>query len=213
MESIKTALNNAIFSKIIILLGIAAIAVGTANRNALAYVIYTDQTNWENAVTGGLTTDNFAYSIPSANNITFSSGVDSTRSGSNYQAVNGSVFVGQVTGSTTLTWDFNQDISAFGFDIVSVNNQTSLVADFDGNGNESINLGVLSNSTYYNGFFGIIGEDSFNSIVFGNSGLVDTFTIDNLSFNEVTVPEPATLILLVSGILAMRLFGHKKQTT
>jgi len=213
MKIIKTILNSIFFSKIFMCLSVTIVTMSIVNKDASAYVIYTDQTSWENAVTETLTTDTFNYSIPAANTITFDSGVISTKSGSNYQAVNGSVFVGQVTGSTTLTWELPWDITALGFDVVSVNNNTSLIADFDGNGNESINLGVLSGSTYYNGFFGVIGDSAFSSAVFVNSGSVDTFTVDNLSFNKISIPEPETLYLFILGIIGMGFIGYKKHLT
>lgn len=211
MKIVKRVLNSLFFSKVFMWLGVAIIAIGVGNRDAFAYVIYTDQVSWENAVTGALTTDTFGYNSPAANTITFDTGVESTKSGSNSQFVNGSVFVGQVTGSTTLDWQFPWDITAFGFDVVSVNNYTSLIADFDGYGDISINLGILSGSTYYNGFFGVVGESAFSSATFVNSGFTDTFIIDNLSFNEVSVPEPGSLILFILGIIGMGFIGYKKQ--
>ncbi|NOX35345.1 MAG: PEP-CTERM sorting domain-containing protein [Deltaproteobacteria bacterium] len=190
----------------------SAVMLGLAQSQVFAVTIYTDRVNWEAAATGVLTTDDFAYSISSADSIIFSSGVKSTRNSTNANTVNGNSYVGQVTGTSTLSWEFPWEVSAFGFDVVSINNGTRITGDFDGTGNQSIIPGILSGSTYYNGFVGIIGESDFNSVLFTGS-LTDMFVIDNLSFNRnaSTVPEPAAILLFGSGILGIAGVSRKKK--
>lgn len=184
-----------------LLINVAVLVLGV--NQASAMVIYTDRAEWETAVAGTLTTDVFANGIANADTITFDSGVTSTRNSTNANFVNGTggIYVGQVQPSATLSWVFPWQVSAFGFDVVSIAGGTNIIGNFDGSGEQTINIGTALPGTYYNGFLGILGTGDFNSILFTGS-MTDTFTVDNLSFNRsAQVPEPGSFILLGIGLI------------
>lgn len=206
------SLGRVAFTKLLAGIVLACgVAFGFSARDANAVTIYTDQVSWEAAIADILTSDDFNYSITSAPSITFDSGVTSTRSSTNYNAVNGSSYVGSVNNTATLSWVFPWEITALSFDVVSINNGTFMTGNFDGTGDVSINVGGLAGGTYYNGFVGIIGDSSFYSFIFSSSGLTDTFVVDNLSFNKArSIPEPATSALLCLGLLGMGMARRRK---
>lgn len=192
------------------LIGVILLSMGYSE--SYAYAIYTDRGSWETAVAETLTTDTFSNSINSSGSfITFDSGVISTRSSTNVNMVNSSgSYLGQVTGSGTLTWDFPWEMFAMGFDVQSINFSTFMSGDFDGTGSQSFSPGALSGSTYYNGFVGIVGESNFDTILFSGAG-TDMFVVNNLSFNNApTIPEPATLALMGLGLAGI---GYRRKKT
>ncbi|WP_198263759.1 PEP-CTERM sorting domain-containing protein [sulfur-oxidizing endosymbiont of Gigantopelta aegis] len=174
--------------------------------NTYAYQIFYDRTNWENAIVGSLKTDNFDNKINNADSITFDSGVVSTSlKSSEYNRIlsSGSYF-GSVTSTSTLTWVFPWEILAFGFDIISINSGSQISGNFDGLGNEIFNPANDNISNQYNGFIGVIGNDTFDTIVFSGAGNRDSFSINNLSFSKApTIPEPATLLLMGLGLFCL----------
>ncbi|WP_013325153.1 PEP-CTERM sorting domain-containing protein [Gloeothece verrucosa] len=192
-----------------------ALATGTtamvfgAVASAQAFTVYTDRAAWQAAVdafAGSVTTtDTFSNNIPKAQSITLDSGITSTNSLPpdvleiifNNNAVEDGVYLNATaiasnTASESITWTFPTSVFAFGADFFDTNaGRLTLSGDFDGTGVQTL----LVNNTIgaRDGFLGVIGTSSFNSVVFSsNSTFVDGFEIDNASF--ASVPEPTTLL-------------------
>ncbi|WP_013325152.1 PEP-CTERM sorting domain-containing protein [Gloeothece verrucosa] len=203
-----------------------ALATGTmamvfgSIASAHAYTIYTNRAAWQSAVDalGGVTTtDTFSTDISSAQSITLDSGIVSTNAANitlpnafNNNSVSGGTYknaTGGATASTTITWNLPTSVFAFGADFISTNaGRLTLSGDFDGTGAQTL----LVNDTIgaADGFLGVIGTSSFNSVVFGNnSTLVDAFEIDNASF---AVPEPLTMLGVGAAIGFGGLFRKTK---
>lgn len=181
--------------------------VFSLTQSAFAGVIYTDRTAWEAAITSS-TTDAFGSNVSRAASITFASGVqsvttDATLSGNDNRVQGGeyrNVLDNNAAGLFT-TWTFPSAINAFGFDISGVSSGgLAFSGDFDGIGTQQVNVFEEIGGT--NGFIGVIGASTFNSIQFFNrSASSEAYSIDNLAFgtgtsDTVAVPEPSTWALL-----------------
>lgn len=207
-------------------MGTATLVLGTLS-SAQAYTLYTSRAAWQaavDAISGSVTTDTFSTNIPKAQTITLDSGIVSTNSfppdisAIDFPFDNNAVIAGQYlnatgdTASATITWTFPGAVRAFGADFFRVDAGLTLTGNFDGTGNQT--FGVGSKIGARDGFFGVIGDIDFASIVFGNGGSsVDAFGIDNASFAVTpsqppsSVPEPSTvmaLAVMVGGLFLSR---------
>ncbi len=181
---------------------------------AQAVTIFTDQSAWEAAVTGSTTTDDFNNTyIPTANSITLGSGIQSTFVGTGSLASNAVLnrnfvtFVG-VGKQRETQWDFPTAVTAFAFDFLSIMNLT-VSGDFDGSGNQTISVFDEAGTS---GFFGILGQNAFTSILFGSNSLTveDGINLDNAYF-VAAIPIPAALPLFGTGIALMVFFGWRRK--
>lgn len=199
-------------------------------QSVQAYTLYTDRSDWLNALNGlTITTDNFSSPKPSAQIFAFDSGVISTGGGGGIdnKVLNG-IYTGIVDGQKdnpfaydTITWSFPQAITAFGADWFSTSNQDRLTVtgNFDGTGDQTINffdeLGVFSGFK----FLGIIGGDSFTTITFGTQGVagmsgIELFAAEDLSFAPDPIRTPATSIpapTLLPGLIGMGILLIRKK--
>ncbi len=113
----------------------------------------------------------------------------------------------------TITIDFTEDISAFGFyatDVGDFNGQVTI--DYIDGSSDEINIGNTiyneGGSVLYFGFYDL--ETSFESVTFGNTAPgADWFGFDNLTIgtheqiDPNPTPEPSTIILLSAGLLGL----------
>lgn len=189
----------------------AIMTIGSLVGGANAATIFTDRTAWVTALGGAAqTSDDFSADIADGATITFASGVQSMAtgegtSGGGINRVDGGDWDTRIrnasglSGYSSVTWEFPSNISAFGVDFSSISSSRGIhvSGDFDGSGNQDINLFTHQGSS--NGFLGVIGTSSFNSITLSASGTGDNdfFGADDLSF--VAVPEPSSAILLGLG--------------
>jgi len=215
MNLSKIVLKYVAIVKVLTLFGfIAGVTLTVSIRDANAYLITYDEAAWNTAVTGNITTDNFINHIVPDDTIVFDSGVVSTRSNSSYtNYVSGfnQWYLGTVGHGSTLTWTFPWEVTAFSFDVSSLNAGTTISGDFDGNGLEFFDPAAQNSTNIYNGFVGVIGTSSFDTFVFTGSSLTDTFMVDNLAFNKTSIPEPSTVILMTLGLAGLGFMSRKKK--
>ena len=174
--------------------------------NVHANQIFYSQADWENAVNAVLTVDHFDNAKSPANTITFDSGVTSTRSypSDTNSVSSGKFYLGGVSVSHMITWAFPGAIDAFGFTVTSLNNHTSITGNFSGTGNSSIDPATLNRVNIYNGFFGVIGDAPFSSIVISGTNSIDTFSVDDLMFHPAAppvVPDSGSIAVLLASVL------------
>lgn len=182
------------------------------NRPVQALTIYTDLASWQQALSSYiLTTDTFDTTIPSAQSITFPSGIISANSGPitlPNQFNNNSVGIATAglyanavqagvtaTASNNITWTFPGQVVAFGADFLGASdNRLSLAGDFDGTGLQTLSVNALIGGQ--NGFLGVIGTVPFSNVIFGNPlTQVDSFSIDTAySASVPAVPGPVPVI-------------------
>jgi hypothetical protein len=208
-------------------LKVFALVTGTATlllsgvSSANAFTLFTNRAAWEAAITGSnITTDTFSNLIPSAQSITFDSGIVSTNSldvilpnafnNNSVSIIEPDVYNNATqagpgnTASSTITWNFPSSVFAFGADFFSATSgRLTLSGDFDGTGSQT--LTVFESIGGSDGFLGVVGQASFNSIVFGNNTTtVDSFSIDNASFAS---GNPTTDIPESNAVVALALVG------
>ena len=170
-----------------------------SQANTVHATIYTDRTEWENALAGQFLTEDFADDI-------LNTGVSfvSSESGhinpaeENYQ----DVLASQSQNEPTTTWSFVPQITAYGGNWTlggpggSGNSLLVYIAD------SSSYVGSISNS-YGGEFWGFISDTPFTSVQFiGGSGIhQQNYRLDDMVYSYI--PEPATMSLLILGGLTM----------
>lgn len=183
--------------------------------------VYFDQTDWENAISGNIFTEDFNSTTP----FVFSDGqslmtplITVTRDGSPnggdgaLAISDGSVF-GNIDGTNFLDGETGaspHEVVTIGFNGVSaIGFGADFTSPFSGDG-----IGFELNGNIYlldsigggDGFFGIVSTTPFTSINIVGDPADNTFQelwqADNLSFGTA-VPEPSSLTLLALGMLSV----------
>jgi hypothetical protein len=192
-----------------------ALATGLAlivlSSPAQAYTVYTDLPSWQSALFNYIiSTDTFNTPIPSAQSITFASGIVSTNSGpitlpnsfnnNSVGIVTAGLYENAVqagaaaTASNSINWAFPVPVIAFAADFIGAgSNRLSLGGDFDGTGLQTLTVNTALSGS--NGFLGVIGTVPFSNVILGNPlAQVDSFQIDNAYFAPVPVTGPLPVI-------------------
>ncbi len=193
-----------------------------------AFVVYTDRLAWEAAVASSAirVTDAFLVDIPSAQSITFDSGIISTNSApptlpdaNNSNSVSSGRYrngVGGATSSSVVSWTFPvANVMAVGADWFGVGfDRLALVGDF---GSENIQHILVHNTIGSDvGFLGVVSSGFFSSIALSNSsGFPDNFSIENIYFaysTESSISEPEVSVM-IGMFFAALLFMTKRNRT
>ncbi|MEO0534165.1 MAG: PEP-CTERM sorting domain-containing protein [Cyanobacteria bacterium P01_A01_bin.123] len=232
-------MNKHMFHKWAVVTISTGIGLGTFGiSSASAFQLFTDRTAWENALGSSITvTETFENPISGASRIVFdggivSEGIDGTSFDPAFDnAVANGIYSANLDTDedspisdffNEINWTFPEAVFAVGGDfLLSTNSEVlQIFGDFDGNGEEVVDLGdVIGVNT--DGFLGIIGEASFNSVTYRSrtddriptelEDIVDdtdleTIIIDNFSTASATVPEPTSIM----GFLALGILGVLK---
>lgn len=173
----------------------------SSKMNAATIMIYTDKTQWQNALSEQFLTEDFSDSL-------LNTGVSfvSTESGHINPAENcyQDVLASQSQNEPTTTWSFVPQIAAYGGNWTlggpggSGNSLLVYIAD------SSLYVGAIPNS-FGGGFWGFISDTPFTSVklVGGGGSQQQNYRLDDMVYSQV--PEPATMSLaLLGGLATMR---------
>lgn len=199
-------------------------------------VSYTDSALWNSSVgpTTGMETFNsfttdttFQNTTVFANNMQISGVRGSNGSTTNtvdaasfafggfYDIDNTTYLLGDLRGSQTIRFDFENSVSAWGATFSGISDTSSrntVISAFDADDNL---LGVLNTASATNrtvGFYGFAFDENeaADYLIFSNTtNANDVFGVDNVSFVEASVPEPASILLLGLGLAGLG-FSRKK---
>ena len=131
-----------------------------------------------------------------------------TNNGLNPNAISGR-FVNPTNSSKNATTNFFSGLSVFADSDTIV-----ILKVFDLSGILLASTSRIDDGTLSTSVSGI-HKFTFSHINTGFNGIDDIFGFDNIEFGAVvaTIPEPAALILLISGIAGMGLMGWKRKTS
>lgn len=161
--------------------------------------VYTDRTEWENALGGPILTETFADSL-------LNTGVSfvSTESGhiNPAQECYQDVLASTSQNDPMTTWDFAPQVTGYGGNWTlggpggSGNSLLVYIAD------SALYVGSISNS-YGGDFWGFTSDTPFTSVklIGGGGSNQQNYSLDDMVYSPV--PEPATLSLLALGGLAL----------
>jgi hypothetical protein len=178
---------------------LAAFMSVTTTVSAVMITVYTDKTEWENALGGQFLTEHFEDDIlnPGVSFVSSESGHINPAEEC-YQ----DVLASQSQNEPMTIWSFTPEITAYG------GNWT--LGGPGGSGNSllvyiedsSLYVGSISNS-YGGEFWGFISDTEFTSVklVGGGGTNQQNYSLDDMVYSRV--PEPATMSLLALGVLAM----------
>jgi hypothetical protein len=189
---------------------VAGLVLSVSGFANAGMIVFTDEASWL-AATSSVTT------------IDFNTGSDQVGRGSNYTESGVTFSADSVysiydidydasyhdTGyldmeGSNLGMDFGSDITALGFYFGAFyDNEVSMTFD---NGQ----VFNLSAPTSQYSFFGLVSDDSFNSVTMNTANAFTAF--DNVSFGDAAeVPEPSTLAIFALGVLGLASRRFKKQ--
>lgn len=185
-------------------IGLVALAAGTALPAMGATVVYTNRTNWETA-TGTWTTETFTGNVIGEAGVSFNS---NTGFGT---YLSGDAFHDRILQNTGTTWNFAFPIIAWGadFNLAGPGGPGSGIAVsielFAGN--TLVGVSTIPGTT--NNFWGFTSTQAFDSVRLahpGNTASVETYDMDNLSFNDHLIPLPhaSGMAMAGMGLLALR---------
>jgi hypothetical protein len=171
---------------------LALLGLGMAQAQV---TVYTDRAAWEAAV-GSFAEESFGGDL---NGLM----LNEVGTGHSY-GVSGGLYWDRVSGETSYTiYSFEQATTAFGAD-------WNLLPGGTGQGLRLVVDGVAITpeiSNVYAGFFGFTSNAAFDAVtVFAGSqgGMAESHSVDNLVYaTAVPVPEPATYMLMIAGLLAI----------
>ena len=196
------------FMRKLAMLGVTLVAfMSLATTVSASITVYTDKTQWENALGGQFLTEAFEDS-------TLNTGVSfvSSESGhinptaQTYQ----DVLASESQNEPMTIWSFVPQISAYGGNWTlggPGGSGNSLLVYID---DSSLYAGTISNS-YNGGFWGFISDTQFTSVkLIGGGGTnQQNYSLDDMVYSQI--PEPVTMSLLALGVLAMILRRRKSQ--
>lgn len=168
----------------------------TAAVSTAAVTVYTDRTEWENALGGPFLAEDFADDQLNA-------GVSFVSSESGHinpaEECYQDVLASESQNEPMTTWSFSPQITAYGGNWTlggpggSGNSLLVYIAD------SSLYVGAISNS-YGGEFWGFISDDAFTSVklVGGGGSNQQNYKLDDMVYSPI--PEPATLSLLAVGL-------------
>jgi hypothetical protein len=143
---------------------------------------------------------------------------------SNAIAVFGLCIDGGAGCPSTTVFDFSPGTTAFGasFDLAPGGQGSGIFFEVTlagGGGTQQVLPGIVNPAGgTFNGFFGFVSDTAFTEVRLGSgfTGNGEQFNADNLEFavpgQTSTVPEPATLALLASGLLLVSVRLIKQHT-
>ena len=188
----------------------ASVSFASASHS---FTLFTDRTAFEAALGGDLIledlndeADNFpAFNTPIPLSGTSLNSVVANSSTFHLESNELHFFDG---GNWTITFDFAQDIDAFGLEFFDAFENASSMS-FSTNGGDSGTLfttsGEPDESTQYLGF---TTSNGFNSITLTSNTAADGYTADDIAFREVAVPAPASALLILAGIAGLGFSRH-----
>jgi hypothetical protein len=175
---------------------LVALVCSAATVSAATITVYTNKTDWQNAVSGQFLTEEFADSI-------LDTGVSfvSTESGhvNPAQECYQDVLASQSQNEPMTTWSFTPQITAYGGNWTlggpggSGNSLLVYIAD------SALYIGAISNS-YGGEFWGFTSDTPFASVklIGGPGSNQQNYSLDDMVYSPV--PEPASLSLLAVGL-------------
>jgi hypothetical protein len=108
----------------------------------------------------------------------------------------------------TTTFAFNDHINAFGFDLIDFGDwgsgQLTLLTD----AGDQVVVALSGAPDRNVQYFGLISDVMFTQAIFTNTIDGEAFGFDRVSYG--VIPEPATLILMGLGLLALQRKGNKE---
>ena len=171
-----------------------------ATVSASLVTVYTDKTEWENALGGQFLTEDFSDDILNAG-VSFVSSESGhiNPAGEYYQ----DVLASQSQNEPMTIWSFAPKTIAYGGNWTlggpggSGNSLLVYIAD------SSLQAGTISNS-YNGGFWGFISDTPFTSVkLIGGAGSnQQNYSLDDMVYSQI--PEPATMLLFSLGSLLLR---------